>query len=178
MLKLVPFNDSWVGHDKLDLKAIYRRPRWVEDAYGEMHREMTPEGLPAWDLTGPLSVKHHNKHRAKGFEYVTLADRESLHAAAAAGTIVEHGVRVDWRAYVQDPRTNGPWHYRKYVEGQAVADTAAAAQLASDVERFGPDAVEAIRRQTDPSFRVPDALKGHKRPVGRPRKLAEPEAVA
>lgn len=176
MLKLVPFNDGWIGHDKLDLKAIYRRPRFVEDAYGELHREVTPEGLPAWDLTGALAVKHHNKHRAKGFEYVTLADRDSLHQAAAAGTV------ADWRQYAgQDPRTGGPWHYRKYVEGQAVADSDAAQRLADLVAKYGPDMVQDMKRETDPTYTLParfwaQAEEPVKRGPGRPKK-AESEAA-
>jgi hypothetical protein len=171
MLKLVPFSAAWITHDKLDLKAIYRRPRYVEDAYGEMHRELTADGLPAWDLTGPLPVKSHNKYEAKGFEYVTLADRDSLATAAAHKTIMG-----DWRDYIQDPRTSGPWHYRKYLEGQVDLDKAAAERLRADIERFGAEAVEAIRQQTDPTFRLPASLKGDepaaapKRGPGRPRK--------
>lgn len=173
MLKLVPFNNAWVDHDKLDLKAIYRRPRYVEDAYGELVREQTPEGLPAWDLTGGLSLKYHNKHLAKGFEYVTLADRESLVEAAKAGTI-----QGDWREYVQDPRTSGPWHYRKYVEGQAVADTVAAQQLAADVAEFGADAVERLMQRQNPAFVLPSHLKAPaKRGPGRPRRDDPQEAA-
>lgn len=150
MLRLVPFSHAWITHDKLDLKAVYRRPRWVEDHYGEMHREMTPDGLPAWDITGGLPVKHHNKHVAKGFEYVTLADRDSLLAAAAAKTI-----EGDWRVYIQDPRTGGPWHYRKYVEGQVVADTAATQKLAELVAKYGPEMVQDLRRETEPGYVLP-----------------------
>lgn len=177
MLKLVPFQDVWVGHDKLDLKAIYRRPRYVEDAYGEMTRVITPEGLPAWDLTGGLPVKSHNKHKAKGFEYVTLADRDSLHAAAAAGTV------QDWRQYVQDPRTGGPWHYRKYVEGQAVADADAAQRLRDLVAKYGPEAVQDMKREHDPDYVLPEPFwhlepaDAPKRGPGRPRKTPEPEAA-
>lgn len=151
MLKLVPFNNVWVGHDKLDLKAIYRRPRYMEDAYGEMHREVGPDGLPAWDITGALNVKHHNKHLAKGFEYITLADRDSLHHAAAAGTV------ADWKQYAgQDPRTGGPWHYRKYIEGQAVSDSDAAQRLAEMVAKYGPGMVQDMKRESDPTYALPE----------------------
>lgn len=158
MLKLVPFSHSWITNDKLDLKAIYRRPRYKEDDYGEMIRETTPDGLPAWDLTGPLPVKQHNKWNAKGFEYITLADRDSLHLAAAHKTI-----EGDWRVYVQDPRTNGPWHYRKYVEGQAGVEQDAAQRLADLVEKYGPDMVQEMRRETDPTYTLPEKFWAKKR---------------
>lgn len=177
MLKLVPFNDVWVGHDKLDLKAIYRRPRYKEDVYGEMVREVTPDGVPAWDLTSGLPVKSHNKLRAKGFEYVTLADRDSLHTAAAQGTV------VDWRQYVQDPRTGGPWHYRKYVEGQEVAETDAAQKLVEMVAKYGPDLVQDMKRESDPTYTLPSKYwtmadeAPPKRGPGRPRKTETTEAA-
>jgi hypothetical protein len=155
MLKLVPFKQVWITHDKLDLHAIYRRPRWQEDAYGEMVREVSPDGLPLWDLTGPLPVKSHNKHLAKGFEYVTLADKASLMAAVQTGTIDGH----EAREYVQDPRTGGPWHYRKYIEGQAQAETDAAQKLREMVLKYGPDMVEEMKRETDPLYRLPDTLR-------------------
>lgn len=176
MLKLVPFKDIWIGHDKLDIKAIYRRPRYVEDAYGEMIREVGPDGLPAWDLTGGLPVKNHNKHKAKGFEYVTLADKNSLLAAAAAGTV------DDPRQYLgQDPRTGGPWHYRKYVEGQAIADTDAAQRLADLVAKYGPEMVQEMKRESEPDYTLPakfwttDEVPA-KRGPGRPKKT-ESEAA-
>lgn len=153
MLRLVPFNDAWITHDKIDIKAIYRRPRYTEDAYGEMIREVDANGLPTWDLTGPLPVKSHNKHRAKGFEYLTLADRDSLVTAGKHGTI-----QGDWREYVQDPRTGGPWHYRKYVEGEVVAVTEAAGKLREMVQKYGPAMVQEVKRETDPTYTLPAEL--------------------
>jgi hypothetical protein len=155
MLKLVPFQAAWIQHEKLDLHAIYRRPRFREDEYGEI------QPVPGeWDLTGPLPVKQHNKWQAKGFEYVTLANRDSLRSAAKLGTIAG-----DWREYDQH-QTGGPWNYRKYAEGQKVSAAVeqeqaavALAKLQADVERFGWEAVEAIRQQADPSFKVPESMK-------------------
>lgn len=174
MLRLVPFNHAWITNDKIDLKAIYRRPRYTEDAYGEMVRETTADGLPAWDLTGGLPVKSHNKHVAKGFEYVTLADRDSLHIAATHKTI-----DGDWRQYVQDPRTGGPWHYRKYVEGQTVADAEATQRLAEMVAKYGPDLVQDMKRETEPGYVLPAKYWGEDAPAkrGRSRK-AEPQEAA
>ena len=181
MLKLVPFNPSWITHERIDIKAIYRRPRFVEDQYGDFERELGPDGLPAWDLTTPLPVKQHSKWAQKGFEYVTLASRNDLVAAAK-----EHSV-ANWKEYDQHA-TGGPWNIRLYLEGQVVERSDQAAQIASDVERFGPEAVESIRRQTDPTFRLPEHLRAAEaepvaegvapRRPGRPRKSEATEATA
>lgn len=156
MLKLIPFNDKWLTLDRMDVHAIYRRPRYKEDQFGEMHRELNDRGLPTWDLTGPLPVKQHNKWRAKGFEYVTLANRDSLVLAARAGTLPEGTRFHDW---VQDTTTNGPWNYKKYIVGQEQTTTLEAEQLEADVREFGSAAVETIRRRHDQTFRLPDHLR-------------------
>lgn len=160
MLKCVPFNDVWITHDQMDLHAIYRRPTFREDEYGE--RYLVPG---QWDLTGPLPVKSHNRWRTKGFEYVTLADRNSLRIAAQHGTVkLIDGVK-NWRDYDQH-QTGGPWNYRKYAEGQkvdAVAQKAAADQAENElramVDKFGWEAVETIKQQADPGFKVPESMK-------------------
>jgi hypothetical protein len=156
-LKLVPFNEAWISHDKVDVHAIYRRPRWVEDEYGDMQRELSPQGLPTWDLTGPLPVRGHNKWRAKGFEYVTLADRTSLIMAAASGTLKPEGSRV---ADYDQHQAGGPWNYKRYVHGQQETTTLEAEQLTADVHEFGSTAVETLRRRGDPTFSLPEGLKG------------------
>lgn len=166
MLKLVPFHSEWINNHKIDIHAIYRRPRYKEDEFGEWHRELDTDGLPTWDLTGPLPVKSHNRWVSKGFEYVTLANRESLAVAARTGTLTDG----TFRDYDQH-QTGGPWNYRKYLAGQAQAHTADAEKLRADVERFGAEAVEAIRQQTEPSFRLPDEFK-------KPKVKAKPEAKA
>lgn len=155
MLKLVPFNAAWVDHSKLDIKAIYRRPRWTKDEFDQEIPETGPDGLPLWDLTGPLPIKQHNKWAAKGFQYVTLADRDSLIAAAKHGTLLEGSVR-DYDQH----QTGGPWNYKMYAVSQSSTDNSALLQLRADVERFGSEAVEAIRRQVDDKFRLPKSLQG------------------
>lgn len=158
MLKLVPFHDSWVTNYKLDLKAIYRRPQRATNEFDEVVQAEGPDGLPLWDVTTPLRVLDHNKHLAKGFEYVTLASRDDLMKAAKAGTV------ADWRQYDQH-QTGGPWNAKMYAKGQQTADLADLELLKADVSKFGVEAVEAIRRRTDPAFRVPEALKpGAKKP--------------
>lgn len=151
-LKLVPFNDSWIQHDKLDLHAIYRRPRFTTDEYGDPVRVLE-NGLPAWDLTGPQPVKQHNKLRAKGFEYVTLADAQSLSDAYKKGTLLPVGATP--RDYAQDSQTGGPWNYRKYAEGRASEMSDAITQLRADVAKFGSAAVEELR-----GIELPTWLKG------------------
>jgi hypothetical protein len=160
MLKLVPFNPTWVTHDKIDIKAIYRRPKWREDEYGEQVRMRDERGLPLWDITTPLPVKQHSKWTAKGFEYITLADRESLRTAALHNTVLDApgGSPVDWRTYDQH-QTGGPWHLRRYMEGLETTTTLAADELRADVEKYGVEVVEQIRRRTEPGFRVPDHLR-------------------
>lgn len=161
MLRLVPFNDVWIDHDRLDLKAIYRRPEREENDEGEMVQKRDADGLPIWNLTTPLSVKLHNAWKAKGFEYVTLANRESLVMAARKGTLIGGSVK-DYDQHA----TGGPWNYRKYIAGQSVERQDAVDQLKQDVAEFGPEAVEKLRQRTDPAFRLPDALKTPKAKKG------------
>lgn len=161
-LRLVPFNAKWINHDKIDVHAIYRRPRFKEDEYGELERELDAGGIPTWDMTGPLPVKQHTKWLAKGFEYVTLADRDSLRMAGQFGTVLdEFGNVCDWRKYDQH-QTGGPWNWKKYHEGQSESTTIAQEKLKEDILKWGPEAVEAIRRQVDPSFRLPDHMRNLK----------------
>lgn len=154
MLKCVPFNSAWISHEKIDIHAIYRRPRFVSDKYGDLSRELDANGIPTWDLTGPLPVKQHIKWSQKGFEYVTLANREALHTAAATGTLLG-GTPRDYDQH----RAGGPWNYRLYSEGQTETYTAEVDQLREDIARFGPEAVETLRRRQDPTFTLPDSLK-------------------
>ncbi len=152
MLKLVPFSSAWVGSSKLDLKAVYRRPRWTMNEFDESVQVHDVDGAPVWDLTTPLRVMDHNKHLAKGFEYLTLATRDDLIKAAKAGTV------ANWREYDQH-QTGGPWNAKMYMAGAKLADTALMQQLRDQIRKFGWETVEEIRRQSDPSFRVPEVLK-------------------
>src|SRR5690349_14109132 len=74
----VPFQNAWIDHAKLDVHAIYRRP-----VFGENGEQLVDEhGVPRWDLTGGLPVRRHRDWIKKGYQYVTLADSESLKNAA------------------------------------------------------------------------------------------------
>lgn len=170
-LILVPFNAAWINHDKIDVHAIYERPRFKQDEYGEWEREIDKDGLQTWDLTGPLPVKSHNKYLAKGFRYVTLADAMSLMIAGQQGTVQLQENMTTWREYMQH-QTGGPWNYKKYAEGIRDSHTRDAEVLRADVLRFGAEAVEQIRRQTDATFVLPDEL----RKLGTPA-VVVPEVV-
>ncbi len=163
MLKLVPFNPVWIDNSRIDIHGIYRRPRFVEDEYGERHLALV-DGVPLWDLTSPLPIRLHNKWTAKGFEYVTLANRESLRTASMTGTL--HGSE---REYDQH-QTGGPWNYRKYLDNlkQSTAEAEALAKqhhekLKADVEKYGWEVVEEIRKQIEPGFTVPESMKASKK---------------
>lgn len=156
MLKLVPFNPEWVGSHRLDIKAIYRRPRWTKNDFDEDVQERDAEGRPLWDITTPLRVMDHHKLESKGFEYVTLASRDDLLKAYKSGTLLPTG--VSWREYDQHQR-GGPWNYKMYAAGVIQGDQAATDTLRAQVDQFGPEAVEAIRRATDPGFQLPPHLR-------------------
>jgi hypothetical protein len=170
-LKLVPFNATWINHDKIDIHGIYLRPRYKEDEFGERYREYDDDGQPTWDITGALPIKAHNKWIAKGFRYVTLADRDSLIKAGIHGTIPG-----DWRKFDQH-QTGGPWSYKKYLVGQQLVMDQEAEQLRKDVNQFGSRVVERIRRGMDPEFTLPEHLRDIK-PGGAPKPgtVAKPAA--
>lgn len=180
MLKLVPFDDAWVTNDSksFDLHAIYRRPRWTRNEWDEVVRVIDENGLPCWDLTSALPVRQHNKWRQKGFEYVTLANRESL-AMAARGLRAKGLNPADFDQHPEQ----GPWNYKRFLEGQAEQYREDVAGIESDVERFGPDVAEEIRKRSDQSFVLPPKYRSNgvgasdeevpivaKRGPGRPRK--------
>lgn len=169
-LRLVPFNSTWIQHDKIDVHAIYRRPRWIKDEYDEDKRQFDANGLALWDITGPLPVRRHNDWTKKGYEYVTLANRDALLVAARFGTLPE-GTSV--RDFDQH-QTGGPWNYRKYIEGRTDIDSAALRQLAADVDKYGSDIVMEIRRGGDEKFELPKHLQGIAHPTMR-GKVADPQ---
>jgi hypothetical protein len=157
-LKLVPFNSTWIDHDKIDIHAIYRRPRFTLDEYGEKVRELDPETkLPTWDLTGPLPIRQHNRwtNKEKGFEYVTLANREALVVAARYGTLPEGTTYADFNQHAQ----GGPWNYRRYRVGLKDAADNDSIRLRQDIDELGWQVVERVRQQVDPTFKIPDEFK-------------------
>src|SRR5919106_1444688 len=123
--KCVPFDSVWsIPGTKFDLKGIYRRPRRVVGAYDEITVATSAEGLPLWDLTGPFPIRRHSDWVAKGFEYVTLADLESLEKAAPS--LRAKGLNV--REYIQHPQL-GPWNPKLYAATAEQGDRVAFAEL-------------------------------------------------
>lgn len=173
-LKLVPFHDQWPTHDKLDLHAIYLRPRYVQNKYGEDELERDEHGLQTWDITSPLPVRAHQKWLAKGMRYLTLADRGSLIDAARTGTLI--GGKV---ADYDQHQHNGPWNYRMYVEGLGETHSEELRQLLADIDEFGPDVVEKLRKRENPAFKLPDHLRVTKAPpAATPIPAGPPEKAA
>ena len=151
-MRLVPFNDVWVSHPKLDLHAIYKRPRFAQGEYGESVRERTADNVPTWDITAPLPVRQHQRWLAKGFEYVTLATRTDLARAAQVGTV--DGAPAAFLA-----RNGHPWSWPDYVRQARAEQDGTLEELRRDVAKFGALAVETIRRRNDPNFRLPPDLE-------------------
>jgi len=165
VFKCVPLNLEWVANGKLDLKAIYRRP--VRDEW-TLEQKVDAEGLPIWDLTGPLPLRRHMDYVRKGFEYITLADLKSLNDVApflrAAG--------LDPHSFIMDPRS-GPWNDQFYLTSQKVVDSAKMVELRKLVQEFGSKAVEASRQEHEPGYRLPAGLRDLP-----PGPVAEPEDAA
>lgn len=160
VFKCVPLDSRWIiAGTKLDLKAIYRRPRRVVGEYDEITLATTADGLPAYDLTGPLPMRRHADWEAKGFEYVTLADQKSLNEAAPF--LREQGLSP--AEYVQHP--TGPWNPKLYMATAEDADRAAFAELRAMVDKFGIAAVEEIRKKPLPALFKEVYLKAQEAPA-------------
>lgn len=154
--KRVPFDPGWVSHEKLDLKAIYRRPRYVRGEYDEIMRASDADtGLPAWDLTTPLPIRRHNDHIKKGFEYITLADRDSLGQASKS----LRARNLNPAEYDQHPEL-GPWNPKLYMASAAQSDQSAYDELELLVRELGSEVVLAVRRTAEPAFELPEPLRG------------------
>jgi hypothetical protein len=131
-LKCVPLNPDWVGNTALDMRAIYRRP--------------------SGDLTTALPLRRHNQWQGKGFEYVTLADAESLKLAAPWLMSRGQNPQEFVAGYTNEGAT--PWNVTKYLEGAQVAEANAAEEMKTLIAQFGVDAVEKITGKP-----VPERLK-------------------
>lgn len=134
----VPFDEGWAYSDKLDLKAIYRRPRLHPITGVQL---TTATGVLAWDLVGGLPVRRHQDWLRKGFEYVTLADLESLRNVAPY--LRQAG--LDPQSYIQSRRPLGPWDAALYLADVQASEAADAAEVAAQVKQFGAEAVQALR---------------------------------
>lgn len=156
MIKTVPFNQAWVTSDKLDIRAIYRRPRL--DA---LKRRVVLDGIPQWDLTGALPVRRHNDWLKKGFEYVTLATLQDL--ADASKTLAGQGIDPHQFDDSYEPfgeMDRRSFRVQAYLEQRADADDEVRDDLRAMVEAYGSAAVENIKRIENPAFVLPAPLQG------------------
>ena len=135
MLKCVPFLPQLSGDTKLDVRAIYRRP--------------------SGDLTCGLPMRRHHQWQAKGFEYVTLADAESL--GIAAPFLRANGWNPqDYVAGIDGDGRPTPWKVDLYLadvkEKQADLD----AELRALIAEHGLETVEKIRGRLPEHLRTSD----------------------
>lgn len=154
VFKAIPFNAKWISHDKIDVKAIYRRPR--RDVLG---RQVTdPEtGLPAWDYTGGIPVRRHADWQRKGYEYITLESGADLTKE------VVYQMRADGlnpAEFIMDPVARSPWNPALYLATAHLIEQREADTLTALVEQFGSDAVLEIQRASNPTFTLPARLQG------------------
>ncbi len=135
-LKCVPLNAQWCGSTKLDLRAIYRRRNG--------------------DLTSGLPLRGHQTWVAKGLEYVTLADAESL-SSAASSLRAEGKNPQDYVAGIDGDGRPTPWNVALYLEDAQVVQAKADADLKTMIEQFGVETVERIKGITVPAHLRPEA---------------------
>jgi hypothetical protein len=139
----VPFNSEWIASDKIDAKAVYRRPH-RHAITNEIQRDAM--GAVQWDYS-ILPIRRDNDWGAKGYEYVTIADAESL--GMVAGSLRAQG--LDPRSFIMDPRTNSPWVPEKYHANAQEAVNAEHARLRDMVAKYGVEATEEILKITLPA---------------------------
>lgn len=152
-LKCVPLLKGMFGaENSLDLKAVYRRRKqtnWGEPILDEQGREQ-------WDLCPGLPLRRHMDYLGRGYQYITLADEQSLidakHVLAANN--------LDWREFAnQEPRSRSPFNPDLYVAEAKASVDKTESELQAMVDQYGYDAVLAIKRQADPGFQMPASVK-------------------
>jgi hypothetical protein len=161
IFKCVPLDPLWtITGSKLDLKAIYRRPRRSVGEYDEIIQERGPDGLPLYDITSPLPLRRHSDWQTKGFEYVTVVS--TLQQGDESFKYVADSLRkqgLNPADYLQHP-VFGTWNPKLYLATAEQADRSKFSELTKMVEQFGSAAVTEIRKQNDPTFTLPPALQG------------------
>lgn len=158
--KCVPFDKNWgLPSTKLDLKAIYRRPRRTVGEYDEVVQERGPDGQPLYDLVGPLPVRRHSDWLAKGFEYVTVVavpGAEDHAWGQVAASLRAKG--LDPKDYIQHPQL-GTWNPKLYLATADQVDLDKFAELRALVEQLGSATVLQVKRSDDPTFTLPKSLQ-------------------
>lgn len=160
VFRCVPFNQGWTINGRHNVKAIYRRPARAVGEYDEVIRLRRPDGLPLWDVCGPLPMNRHADWARKGYEYVTVAT-----PADPLDTVWKDLV-VPWLRhnglnpsdYIQHP-VFGTWNPKLYLATADDADRVRFDGLRAMVEKVGSEAVIAVRRMTDPTFELPEPLQ-------------------
>lgn len=173
-MQMATFNPMWITSDKLDVRALYRRP--AMDARGQ--RRLDDAGRPAWDITSGLPVRRHNDWTAKGFEFLALATWADVLACRssleAAGTDV--AALVDSYESVGEPNRRG-FRVSAYLAGIAHDATLAYGRLAELVREHGSDAVRDTMRASNPRYELPEALQGFPAPGAGATEDDSPEAA-
>jgi hypothetical protein len=132
--KRVPLNHLWTGDTKLDLHAIYRR------ANGD---------------TATLPLRRHHQWESKGLTYVTLADAESL--SKAVPYLRAQGLNPqDFVCGIDGDGRPTCWNADLYLSEQQANRADADAELRAQIEKFGVEAVEAIRGSKIPAHLLPE----------------------
>lgn len=151
-MKTVPLDPRWVNSEKLDLLAVYRRPR----LHGITKVRLSDDqGRPLYDYVN-LPIRRHQDWLGKGYSYVTLA---------RVADLVSVGVRDP--EVVKSYKPHGEpeertFEIQTFLAHADVAEDAEFARLKALVLKLGPDAVEAVMRHSDPTFVLPETLRDMK----------------
>jgi hypothetical protein len=151
---------------KLDLKAIYRRPRRTIGEYDEVIQERGPDGLPLFDIIGAAAVA---SALATGRPRASSTSPSSSPAARATRLAVRRGLAA--RAGLNPSRLPAASAVR-HLEPEALsgdgdhADIDKFSALRALVEQFGSDVVLAIQRRGRSTFTLPARCRTS-RPAGR-----------
>lgn len=167
VFKCVPLDNAWtIPGTKLDLKAIYRRPARVVGEFDEVRQAVGADGMPLYDITGPLPLRRHSDWLAKGYEYVTLADMKSLEDVAPS--LRQRGLSP--AEFLQHP-VFGPWNPKLYLASQGKVDQEKFAQLVAHVRKVGVEAYEDITGK-----KVPEVVRQMLAAEGAPGTVASTAA--
>lgn len=156
-MKTIPYNANWSDSGgSLDLLAVYRRPRTQAITKARL---IDDQGRQLWDYVN-LPLKRHNDHLKKGFQYVTLARVSDLISVGAVSPNGQGPTEL-LAAY----RRHGEFEERTfliqdYLTHAESAEDAQFGDLQALVRRLGSEVVEQVSRASDPTFTLPESLRG------------------